>query len=101
MILCNTTYCIDKSVDNEFREWITGSLIPAIRDHEHLSAPLFTRILSQPEPEATSYALQFQTPDEKSAKHWLNETAEPMFAQLRATHGADRLLSFVTFMDIL
>ncbi len=101
MLLCNTTFCVDNTIDNAFRSWVKDTLIPAATASGTFSSPLFTRIIADADPNAQSYALQLHAADHDAAARWHGKEAQELMQALRKIHGQDKVLSFVTFMEIL
>ena len=62
--------------------------------------PLFTRIMTEVDPEATSYAVQLQAVSHSEADEWHNTAAAKLKETLSREVG-ERFLHFTTYMEII
>lgn len=99
MTLLNTTFHVHKSVDALFIKWVKEIYLP-IANESGLSNPLFTRIMTQVDPEATSYAVQLQASSHNEAEKWHDTSAAKLKDALSREVG-ERVLHFTTYMEII
>ena len=100
MVLLNTTFHVHTSVNDLFIDWVKTTYIPTAMNSGLFSAPLFTRIMMQVDPEAVSYAVQLQAPTHKEAETWHDSIAAQLKDDLARRWG-ERVLHFSTYMDII
>lgn len=99
MILLNTTFHVHRSIDNLFVEWVKQIYIPTAQS-AGLSNVLFSRILTNTDPEGTSYAVQLHATDKDKATFWHDTDAARLKEEL-ATRWGERVLYFTTYMEII
>lgn len=100
MTLLNTTFHVHTSVNDLFIKWVKAIYIPKAMECKHFSNPIFTRIMTQVDPEVTSYAVQLQASSHPEAEAW----HDSMGAQLKealAREVGERVLHFTTYMEII
>ncbi len=100
MTLLNTTFHVHKSVDALFIKWVKEIYLPIAMDNGLFKNPLFTRIMTQVDPEATSYAVQLQASSHSDAEAWHDSTAAQLKDALAREVG-ERILYFTTYMEIM
>ena len=100
MTLLNTTFHVHKSVDAFFIKWVKEIYLPIAMDNGLFKNPLFTRIMTQVDPEATSYAVQLQASSHIDAEAWHDSTAAQLKDALAREVG-ERILYFTTYMEIM
>lgn len=100
MTLLNTTFHVHKSVDALFIKWVKEIYLPVAMDSGLFKNPLFTRIMTQVDPEATSYAVQLQASSHRDAEAWHDSTAAQLKDALAREVG-ERVLHFTTYMEIM
>lgn len=100
MTLLNTTFHVHKSVDALFVKWIKEIYLPLANESGLFSNPLFTRIMMQVDPEATSYAVQLQAHSLNEAEAWHDDTAAKLKDAIAREVG-ERVLHFTTYMEII
>lgn len=100
MALLNTTFHVHKSVDALFVKWVKEIYLPVAMDSGVFKNPLFTRIMTQVDPEATSYAVQLQARSLNDAETWHDDTAAKLKEALAREVG-ERVLHFSTYMQII
>lgn len=101
MLLCNTTFCVEDHVTPQFLNWIKNIFIPAVNSQKTFSDPLFVKIAHKESDNVTSYALQFKANDHSFASDWHKETALSLYDELCSRIGKEKVLPFVTFMEII
>lgn len=100
MTLLNTTFHVHKSVDALFIKWVKEIYLPVAMDSGLFKNPLFTRIMTQVDPEATSYAVQLQTSSHRDAEAW-NDSTSTQLKDALAREVGERVLHFTTYMEIM
>ncbi|MBQ2838846.1 MAG: DUF4286 family protein [Muribaculaceae bacterium] len=100
MTLLNTTFHVHKSVDALFIKWVKEIYLPVAMDSGLFKNPLFTRIMTQVDPEATSYAVQLQASSHRDAEAWHDSTSAQLKDALAREVG-ERILHFTTYMEIM
>ena len=100
MTLLNTTFHVHKSVDALFIKWVKEIYLPVAMDSGLFKNPLFTRIMTEVDPEATSYAVQLQASSHSDAEAWHHSTAAQLKDALAREVG-ERVLHFTTYMEIM
>ncbi|MBR3765925.1 MAG: DUF4286 family protein [Muribaculaceae bacterium] len=100
MTLLNTTFHVHKSVDALFIKWVKEIYLPVAMDSGLFKNPLFTRIMTQVDTEATSYAVQLQASSHSDAEAWHDSTAAQLKDALAREVG-ERVLHFTTYMEIM
>ena len=100
MALLNTTFHVHKSVDALFIKWVKEIYLPVAMQSGKFSNPLFTRIMMQVDPDATSYAVQLQARSQSEAEAWHDDTAAKLKDALAREVG-ERVLHFTTYMEII
>lgn len=105
MILYNTTFIVDAHAIDSFKAWVSASFIPTALESGIFIEPLLTRIIPTADmgkdDSACSFALQFKADDHTKATIWNEEIAPKLLQPLALKHGAESILSFTTFMEIL
>lgn len=100
MALLNTTFHVHKSIDSLFIKWVKEIYLPVAMDSGLFKNPLFTRITTQVDPEATSYAVQLQARSLSEAEAWHDDMAAKLKESLSREVG-ERFLHFTTYMEII
>ena len=100
MILLNTTFHVHTSVNEPFIEGVKATYIPTAMKSGLFTAPIFTRIMMQVDPEAVSYAVQLQADSHKEAESWHDTVAADLKDALARQWG-ERVLHFTTYMEII
>lgn len=100
MILLNTTFHVHTSVNDLFIKWAQAIYIPKAMECGQFSNPLFTRIMMQVDPEATSYAVQLQAISHAEAEAW-HDSMGTQLKDALAREVGERVLHFTTYMEIV
>lgn len=98
MILCNTTFHVEKSADEMFHSWVRNIFLP-VAEQGGMSDKLFSRIYTDDE-DAACYAIQFKATDMDHVNQWMVEHGEKVLAEV-VTKYENRVLPFTTLMEIL
>lgn len=98
MILINTTFCVEPSVSDAWRNWIFDTYIPSAESAGYgFRNPLVLRILAQNDG-AESFAVQLQACDLVAAQMWIDREQQRLLADAYSAWG-DKVLSFTTLME--
>ncbi|MDD6209874.1 MAG: DUF4286 family protein [Bacteroidales bacterium] len=100
MIVFNTTYHIEKEIEEEVLRYITGVYIPAVIDSGRLSEPRLCRILgaSDEDEGGESYSLQFEAGSIDELEEWYAEQGLALHKAL-ISHFGDRVAAFATLLQ--
>ncbi|MCM1292996.1 MAG: DUF4286 family protein [Bacteroides sp.] len=104
MILFNTTFIVDNHAVEPFKVWVSTDFIPQALQTGFMTDHMLCSIIppeGMPDDGSCSFALHLRSDSLESARKWADETASALAARFRATHGAESLLTFSTFMEIL
>ncbi|MBQ8773450.1 MAG: DUF4286 family protein [Muribaculaceae bacterium] len=99
MILLNTTFHVEKSIEKDFINWVKTTYIPVALSSGIVKDALFTRILAESEG-GTAYAVQFKSIDIATAEQWHDTDAQKLKSDISQRWG-QRILYFSTYMDII
>lgn len=99
-ILVNETFIVDHSIVNKWKEWFSQNLLKALIEIKQINNLLFSRIITDFNPDGESFALQFIVPESTCDKVLSNTSVQEarikMFEIFR-----DKIASFQTKMEIL
>lgn len=96
----NTTFVVERRLEDVFKEWACGTLLPAARLSKHFSHVRLLRILTEVDPAAVNYALQLECDNETAIENWINDVAVLLLDDLRSRVG-DNVLFFMTRMEVV
>lgn len=100
MIILNTTFIVESSLENAFVEWARSVYVPAMAAVEIFGPATVAKVLTQIEPGATSFAVQATASGLEEARRWHDETAALLRDDLAARYG-ERVLHFTTYMEVI
>lgn len=100
MIILNTTFYVHESVDEQFRQWVSGQYFPSAIAEGKLTEPSIAKILAEPQEGMAGYAVQLIAEDMTSAQSWHDTHAADLRGQLGQKFG-QRVLFFTTYMEKL
>jgi precorrin-2 methylase len=100
MIIVNTTFVIHKSIEIEFVSWLKEVYIPTALSSKIFSNSILSKILTEVDPESTSYAFQLHCDTLESAQKWHNEIASSLNNRIGHKWG-NYALFFTTYMESL
>lgn len=99
MILFNTTFHLDATIEPEFLTWLRIEFIPAAIS-SGLNKPLLCRIVDNIEPGCAAFALQFFADSMSEIDEWrAGRLCELIAAML--TRWKERALAFSTPMEVV
>ena len=99
LILFNTTFHLDSTIESDFLAWIRESFIPAALS-AGLKKPLLCRIVDKIEPGCSAFALQTFIVSVDEADKWRSEYLCKLLAEM-SVRWKDRALAFSTPMEVL
>ncbi len=100
MILLNTTFISHNTHSTEVAEWLRDVYMPAAQSTGLFTMPLLTLVLTNVDPDATSYALQMRCENLNDATRWHDVDATALRNEIKSRWG-QRVLFFTTYMEIL
>lgn len=101
MILFNTTFCINRTDEQNFMQWVRTIYLPTATRQRF--SEIKTLRVESPEPETATFAVQFVAPTAGHGEQWRREHLPALTAEAAARFGlsAERLLHFSTAMEII
>lgn len=100
MTIINTTFHVEKSVQNRFCEWVRKTYVPEALSSGILSDPCFSRILIEVQEDCLSFAVSFKIRSVEQAVEWHDGHGAGLRRDLHSKFG-DRVLFFTTYMEQL
>ncbi len=99
MILYNTSFHIDSTIESDFLSWLKSAVIEqSLANGFH--SPVLSRLLTAVEPGCSSFALHFQADDQSVVERWESEGRRKIMEDMFNRWG-ERALAFSTPMEIL
>ncbi len=98
MILINTTFYVDASVDAEFHTWVREHYFPCALAEDAFARPFFARLMLEQQEGMTGYAVQICAPTHEAAIQWHDGPAASLRGDLSRRFG-QRILFFTTYME--
>ncbi|MDE6369537.1 MAG: DUF4286 family protein [Muribaculaceae bacterium] len=99
MILFNTTFHLDATIESEFLTWLKLEFIPAAIS-SGFEKPLLCRIVDNIEPGCAAFALQFFASTMSDVDNWRAGRLCGLIATM-STRWKDRALAFSTPMEVI
>lgn len=99
MILYNTSYHIDPSIESEFIHWLKNDVAVAAERAGFVN-PLMTRLLRGVDDDCRSFAVQYTAEDLSVVEKWESVNI-PVLMNQALTRWGERMLSFSTPMEIM
>ena len=100
MIIYNTTFHIEESIQQEFIEYILQNVIPQAIKSELLTSPRFSQIFGEEETSGFSYALEFATESISTLEQW-NKTESTAVITPLIEKFKDKVVGFSTIMQTI
>lgn len=100
MILINTTFYVESSVETEFLRWVRTDYLPSATSLAGFSYPSLARLMLEPQDGMTGYAVQVHAKDPETAVSWHDAEGARLRGELSARFG-QRVLFFTTYMEQL
>lgn len=99
MILYNTTFHIESSIDESFFDWIKARFIPAAMSSGFVN-PMLMRLIDRVEPGCTSYALHLYADNMDYIARWEHGVKNELVEEMMCKWG-ERALAFSTPMEVV
>lgn len=99
MIVHNITFCVDKSIVNEFLLWVREVYVPRAMD-AGFRHRMLCRVMGSPDPGLESYALHLEADGLALIKSWTRGASVQLAAEAAAMWG-ERVLLFATNLQVL
>lgn len=101
MLLYNTTFAIEPSIEQEFLQWLHSEFIPsATADGQYFDSPELFRIESRAGDDAISFALHLRASSRDEIETWYADHGSRLLAYLMQ-HWNGRALCFSTTLTAL
>jgi hypothetical protein len=100
MIIYNTTFHIEESIQQEFIEYIQQYFIPQTIKNGLLATPRFSRIYGEHEDKGFSYALEFTTDTLDKLEQW-NKTESAAVTTPLIEKFKEKIVGFATVMQTI
>lgn len=98
MLIINTTFVVHNSIEAEFMDWLSGTLLPAAAASGCFATPTVARVLTTIEPDTMSIAVHFPALDAAKASRWHENEGQALMAELHSRRG-QHLMFFTTPME--
>lgn len=83
MLLYNTTFGVDKAVQDKFLQWLRMEFIPVSTDSEYLTQPEIFRVNSNAlDPSMANFALHFRAESREDIENWYQDHGSNLFDQI-------------------
>ncbi len=100
MILINTTFYVEGSVETEFLRWVRDTYLPSATALDGFCSPALARLMLEPQDGMSGYAVQISAKDAESAAAWHDDEGARLRGELSARFG-QKVLFFTTYMEQL
>jgi len=100
MLIVNTTYHVEESVEEAWKAWVRTEYIPMVMAPGLLIHPRFHRLMVENEPGHLSYALQFEVKDLDTLENWFQNHGTKM-QKTQADKFQEKVLGFTTLMEVI
>ena len=100
MIVINTTFYVEGSVETEFLRWVRADYLPSATSQPGFCTPSMARLMLEPQDGMTGYAVQICAADHEAASAWHDSEGASLRGELSARFG-QRVLFFTTYMEQL
>jgi hypothetical protein len=99
MIIYNVTISVDRSVMNDWLQWMKEVHIPEIMETNLFNSYSLLRVMNDDNnPESLTYAVQYKLPSLEHYHNYQNDFA-PAFRQKHEDRYGDRAISFRTLLE--
>lgn len=99
MILYNTSFHIESSIEQEFIEWLRTDAVEAHREFG-MSEPLLARLLTSVAEGCSSFALHVYADGNETVRRWELEGRPRLISAMNKRWG-ERALAFSTAMEVV
>ena len=100
MILYNTTFCIEITSIDQFRDWLSVFYLPLIRQSGYFEEYKLLKVHHQQDPELVNYSCQLTTNTMHDGQLFKLEFEEKIANHLQATFG-EKCLLFSTMLELV
>ncbi len=100
MIIYNSTFCIDKSIERKWVQWMKDHYLTQHHKIKELNHYHFCKIFEDENPTGSTYAVQFFFKDLQAMQVY-RDNYEPEFRLLHQNHFPDQFVTFNTLLEIL
>lgn len=98
MIVYNTTFHIEKEIEEVCLAYLKEKYIPEASASGFLHTPRLMRVMNTAEEEGVSYSLQFHVKNIETLSYWLEREGREM-QQLLANRFGQKLVGFATLLE--
>jgi len=99
MYIYNVTINIDKSIQDNWLNWMQKEHIPAMLATGKFSNALMTRVQVEEELGGITYSVQYKTDSKKTLERYYREDAEKLRAQSNIFEG--KFVAFRTELEVI
>ena len=99
MIVHNITFCVDRSVAEEFLPWVREVCVPMAVE-AGFRHRMLCRVMGSPDPGVESYALHLEADGLATVKAWTQSHAKRLATDIAGRWG-ERVLMFATNLQVL
>jgi len=97
MIILNTTFIVERSIETEFIAWLKDVYVPTATVTGIFVGWRLARVLSNEDPMAVSIACELTCESLSEAARWHDVSAEPLRTDMKNRWG-ERALFFTTYL---
>lgn len=100
MIVFNTTFHVEKSLKEDFIEYMLQKFIPASTKSGILRSPRLVQVFGSEAEEGLSFSLEFSTSDLITLEKWNKEESNAVYTPL-LNEFKDKIAGFSTIMQTI
>jgi hypothetical protein len=100
MIVFNTTFHVEKEIQEDFVEYMLQYFIPMSTKSGLLMSPRLARVFGKEEDEGHSYAMEFIAADIVTLERWNADESQAIYAPLLEKFK-EKLIGFSTIMQTI
>lgn len=100
MIVLNTTFHLDESLQEEFVEYMLQKFIPMSTKSGILTSARLARVFGRDDDEGLSFAMEFQVADIEQLEKWNREESNKVYNPLMEKFK-EKLIGFSTVMQTI
>jgi hypothetical protein len=100
MVIINTTFHVEKSVEQQFLSWINQIYKTKAIETGLFSNPVLAKVLADVDPNAEAYAFQMKAEALDKAQNWHDQDATALRQDMFNRWG-EKVLFFTTYLDIV
>lgn len=99
MYLYNTTFAVDRTLEDAVIDWLSRSFVPSGIDEGYFVGPQLLRVLGG-EPDVTSLAVHFYAETIEQIELWYADHGSRLFSEV-LERWENRVLFFSTTLELL